>query len=131
MSEKDKYDEAIDWLVEHAGDEPSQYGTAQVSVVHGVWCTPSSYKNHHLNDAHCLFQFTGPNGSCGCLTQIRNERMRGPTPELTEEIRADDRIPVSVNALADLRDDELRAALQPFAEWQRRLDREIRQGATA
>lgn len=125
---RDKYDEAIDWLVEHADDTQCEEGR-----IIAAWGAPGE------EPGGCLFEYATPtnadgfrhlpHGDCGCLTLIR--RLHGPqyvawTPQLTAEIRADDRLPRDIDDIADLRGDELRAALQPFAEWQRRLDREIR-----
>jgi len=114
----DKYDEAIEWLVEHPDE------------LWPMWSGPSG------GDAGCLFEFCSaepdmsvvPNGEmCGCLVMIReSDTYSAWTPELTDEIRADDRLPRSFTDLKGLRGDALRAALQPFAEWQRRLDKEIR-----
>lgn len=117
----DKYDEDIEKIV--GSHDPAKIASA-------MW-----------DKARTLFQCATISGrpgvECGCLTQIRG----GPChrvamkPELADEIRDDDRLPTSV---CDLRlaisacksPDEIRAVLQPFAEWQRRLDREIR-GAVA
>ena len=123
----DKYDEAIEWLVANANDgERQEYG----SVVEYAW-------DDDEHSAHCLFQHAtvsgsheeyGHSGFCGCLTQIRQapfERFAA-TEDLSDEIAADERIPKDIRTLQDRRGDELRAALQPFAEWQRRLDKEIR-----
>ncbi len=72
-----------------------------------------------------LFQFATCGGKAegetyGCLTMIRNNvRYTAATPELTEEIRADKRIPINFTEIKP-------EHLPIFAEWQRRLDREIR-----
>lgn len=122
----DKYDEAIEWLVEHADER-----IRGESVIYRAWDDPYA-------DGHCLFLCATPTGhyafrgdlnDCGCLTQIRGsllEIYHAWTPELTAAIRADERIPVCIEEISNLRGEELRAALQPFAEWQRKLDREIR-----
>lgn len=124
----DKYDEAIEWLVEHADDETG----IRDNVIQLAWDLDDEFPM-----ALCLFQICSPSGLgsstpqgkiCGCLTQVRRTEntLDAWTPELTEAIRADERIPGRIEEISKLRDDELRAALQPFAEWQRRLDREIR-----
>lgn len=129
MSERDKYDEAIDWLV--ANPLCGEHETEFVTAVERAWNLP------RLSEmGGCLFIMATPSGeceeapsgmSCGCLTQIRRgDWAHAWTSELTEAIRADERIPAIPDDLFDLRGDELRTALQPFAEWQRRLDREIR-----
>jgi hypothetical protein len=54
---------------------------------------------------------------CGCLTQVRQGEPAA-TPELTDAIRADKRLPMRAH--------ELRMEhIDVFAEWQRRLDAEI------
>ena len=122
---KDKYDEAIDWLVANPTDDSGRESTFE------AWFLPHEDTPEFIAKAHCLFQFATPSGGedgdCGCLTQIRRGGSRTAwTQELTEAIAADSRIPSKAIDLKYLRGDKLRAALQPFAEWQRRLDREIR-----
>lgn len=55
---------------------------------------------------------------CGCLTLVRCGSMDAQTPELTDAIRADERLPLQV-------DDITREHLPVFAEWQRRIDKEL------
>lgn len=130
----DKYDEAIEWLVEHADDEVD----GVPSVIEAAW----DFDEDAAEPAMCLFQICSPSGfacdtpsgkACGCLTQVRRDEntLDAWTPSLTAEIRADERIPGNIRKIARLRGDKLRAALQPFAFWQRRLDREIRQPIAA
>jgi hypothetical protein len=131
----DKYDDAIEWLVAHADDPvPRDYEDYYDMFIEFVWSMASCWS------AECLFAYCTPNASvtttpsgqmCGCLTQIRRGDALAWTTELTAAIRDDDNIPASIESLSGLRGDELRAALQPFAFWQRRLDREIRQPALA
>lgn len=59
-----------------------------------------------------------PEGCCGCLTQVRAFEFGAETDELTAAIRADNRIPDNPRAIGVL-------DLPVFAEWQRRLDREL------
>ena len=81
-----------------------------------------------------LFRFASPCGetntpdgqAIGCLTQIREGidddtglEYVAWTPELTEEIRADKRIPLCETDIT-VKD------LPVFKEWQERLDKEIR-----
>ena len=55
---------------------------------------------------------------CGCLTQVKDRKYPAATPELTKAIQADDRIPtLPENITLDM--------LPVFAEWQRRLDKEL------
>lgn len=116
----DQYDEQIERLVK-----------ADESAIRCDW-----------NSANGLFQLatnTGrsakrPDGvMCGCLTLIRERwgcACVAWTDKLTAKIRADNSLPVSTDALLDdwnsLTIRERRAAIKPFAKWQRRLDREIR-----
>ena len=99
----DKYDEAIEYLTEN----PIEIADA--------WGGPSKYP------AGCLFNFCGIDDSShtyGCLTQVRAGIMKAQTPELTAEIAADNRIPVHEYDITP-------ADLPVFAEWQRRLDKEL------
>lgn len=60
-----------------------------------------------------------PNGAqVGCLTAVKFGNYEAWTPELTAAIRADSRIPSST-------DDITVAILPVFAEWQRRIDKEL------
>jgi len=128
----DKYDDAIEWLVEHADER-----FTGCSAVFAAWSYPDAGDPYGLTAAHVLFQaanasgYAAPGDRCGCITQIREGRNEATTADLTAAIRADARLPSRIRDIEKLRGDELRAALQPFAEWQRRLDREIRQPALA
>jgi hypothetical protein len=110
----DKYDEAIAFL------------TANPHKISECWMAPDNLL------AGELFQFVTPSGlydsndymteQCrkpGCLSQIRADRGLAWTPELTKEVKKDERIPA----------DEYQIGVEHlpvFAEWQRRLDKEIR-----
>lgn len=102
----DKYDKAIEYL------------TQNPDKIYINWMAS-------LGEAWCLFQSTGNDlNEYGCLTQIRSVGVLyiAPTPELTKAIRADERIPFSPsvgNQTITL------AHLPIFAEWQRRLDKEL------
>lgn len=104
MLMKDKYDEAMAYLFEHPEE------------IRDAWADPYDHV------AGCLFQYAtrGKPGifeGFGCLTMVRGV-CRAATQELTAAIRADERIPRSVeDATAD--------TLPVFAEWQRRLDKEL------
>lgn len=108
----DKYDKAIKYFNDH----PSQ--------IRGAWASPGTC------EGGALFMYASVSGTrklgCGCLTQIRgnvNLSAIGPKNmlmrDITDEIRNDDRIPVRS-------DDVSVDNLYVFAEWQRRLDKEIR-----
>lgn len=99
---KDKYDEAIDYL------------TANPTLVGEAWNDP------RRSPGGCLFIYAerGESNHCGCLTQVRKGILPAQTPKLTAEIRADERIPCYP---ADITIE----MLPVFAEWQRRLDREL------
>lgn len=82
-----------------------------------------------------LFKFCNEDGDipdeCGCLTQVRCGMRPAATPELTEAIRADERIPrnteqIYINGWNRKNRDERVELLRVFAEWQRRIDKEIR-----
>lgn len=105
----DRYDHAIDYLMRH----PEQ--------IEFAW----QFCNTHV--AGCLFQYVHgrkcKSRKCihGCLTMIRSqyhEYCNAPNEKLTTAIRADTRLPTDVN--------EIRLHHLPiFAEWQRKLDKEL------
>lgn len=110
----DKYDAAIEFLSKHP------------DLIMASWYDiPLSDRKDIINAhsiAHCLFQRCGP-ADCGCLTTIRGLYYAGNYPfaatdELTEAIQNDERIP------HDERYIEV-SHLPIFAEWQRRLDKEL------
>lgn len=102
---KDKYDRAIEYLTKHP------WKIAQ------AWINNPYYESRLAELAHALFQPCGD--GFGCLTQIRSDpNYRVPTPELKRAIRADKRIPKSPSAIKV-------SDLPVFAEWQRRLDKEL------
>lgn len=107
----DKYDEAVAHLTRH----PMQIGQA--------WRETTDHP------AGCLFSYVSPKGRlnkvppwvdhcCGCLTQVRNRDCVAWTEELTQAIQADDRIPGDVVRITA-------EDLPVFAEWQRRIDKEL------
>lgn len=122
----DKYDAAIQYLNDNPGE------------IHSAWQDPT---NH---EGGVLFQYATPTGSlmseqqikrikserlaleeipkfvdCGCLTQVRSGQMSAYTTQITSAIRADTSLPTHPQAIR-------LEHLPRFAEWQRRLDKEIR-----
>jgi hypothetical protein len=98
---RDKYDDAVEYLTAHPSD------------IRRAWDYP------HSHSAGCLFLQTGSGCTNGCLTQIRaNLEYRAPKNSITKAIRADARIPMNP-ADIDV------GSLPVFAEWQRRLDKEL------
>lgn len=97
----DKYDEAVAYL------------TARPDEIYDSWLCAES-----------LFQFVEPiDGNdekvCGCLTEIRGSYdICAWTDELTAAIRADERLPRNAEDITP-------AHLPVFAEWQRRIDKEL------
>ncbi len=110
----DKYDEAVEYLTDHPDE------------IYDAWgCGAEDEDDQPYVHAQCLFQFATRNGEWsvdyGCLTQIRvgfGEVEVEDNHQLTLEIRADERIP---SHGLDIRVEHLPV----FAEWQRRLDREL------
>lgn len=107
----DKYDKAIAYLIEHPEEVEDAWQLVRTC--------PGS----------CLFQFCSPTGTItvvntikiGCLTTVKAGYNPAFTPELTEKIRADERIPS--------KPDDIKPTLEgltPFAEYQREMDRTIR-----
>ena len=104
---KDKYDVAVEFLRQHPGE------------IEKAWLGPRD----HMSG--CLFEFAQKNPGemeigNGCLTMIRLHDFLGVPgrPDLTKEIRNDDRLPDG--------DSEITLKNLPvFAEWQRRLDVEL------
>lgn len=102
---KDKYDDAIAYLEKNPGE------------ILDAWGFPSTHS------AGCLFSYVGATNSrgdsCGCLTQVKSGDSPAKTARLTKAIRKDARIPERPQ------DIELKH-LQVFAEWQRRIDKELK-----
>lgn len=99
---KDAYDEAISYL------------RSNPDKIYKVWASP-------YRSAGILFQFATRDdstvGRSGCLTMIVNPSIKcnAETPELTEAIRKDSRIPHRPSDITI-------ESLEVFAEWQRKLD---------
>jgi hypothetical protein len=111
--EPDRYDKAIAYLEAH----PSEIASAWANPFFHPGGALFLYVTHNSGESIDLGR--GRFKLCGCLTQVRRGTRDAETEELTEEIRNDTRIPrdfdnVGINNLA------------VFAEWQRRLDRELR-----
>lgn len=120
---KDKYDNTIDWLC--SIDDPYE----RAAETRLQWGRGTS-----------LFQFATPDGRmkkradgywCGCLTMTCGNPNCDPawTEELTREIAADDLLPkhqTELRGIAFTGGIRFRQVLERMAEWQRRLDREIR-----
>ena len=108
MSERDQYDDAIDYLTAHPHEIDEAWGSAGSPMPH---------------EASCLFDYAGRPGDVrdgfqiGCLTQVRHGDSVAATQALTDEIAADERIPADSEDITVYH-------LPVFAEWQRRLDRE-------
>jgi hypothetical protein len=104
ISDFDKYHAAIIFL------------TAHPEYIENAWTTLKE------DIGGCLFQFASEDGSSdsmyGCLTQVKNEEREAETDALTEAIRADARIPWDFRSITPNN-------LHVFAEWQRRLDKEL------
>jgi hypothetical protein len=127
----DRYDVGINYLVRN----PAQLHDAWCD---GAWCdgaaTLCRSGDPELWDASRLFSFCRRRGPCssrnvGCLTQVHQDsscKVDGP-PELTEAVRADKRLPDSIDqdAFIGLRPSQRVEYLKPFAEWQRRFDKEL------
>lgn len=121
--EKDKYDVAEEYLLQFK-DDPESF----TQKADQAWSYPCKLFPEPTDIAHCLFQavsptgkaiYNLPGGTVGCLTQIRGIGYQAITPELTQEIKNDKRIPKTVDEITP-------ESLAVFKEWQRRLDKEIR-----
>ena len=108
---KDKYDKAIEFLTEC----PDQ--------ILNAWDYPE------IHEAGSLFQYVAMSssdyisesgGNIGCLTMIKKDPgfFVAKTKILTEEIIKDERMPDDANKITV-------DSLSVFAEWQRRIDKEL------
>ena len=124
---KDKYDEAVEYLTANPEFIKTAWGTAlcdREDLDHADGLTEEQRKETY-DKASCLFKNCGTSFSPGCLTQVAHDGRdirfcrKAETPELTEAIRLDkDRIPEDGDSI-EVKD------LQVFAEWRRRIDKEI------
>lgn len=112
----DKYDREIERLTgiyEREGRDAFQnevFNCWQVAGVLFAFATPYAHAKR------------ADHKQCGCLTMIRSHSPRGAnawTDELTAEIEADDRLPLSPQTTEPHH-------LQPLAERNRWLDRELK-----
>lgn len=113
----DKYDEAIAYLTKHPDAIQDAWQAGDVHEEAG--CLFVAVAPEHQLYGHSVPFTSG--GDCGCLTTIRCGDSRFAlawTKELTEAIRADERIPKDP-------DDITVEHLPIFAEWQRRIDKEL------
>lgn len=111
--ERDAYDDAVEYL------------TANPADIKSAWLVPPPWTSAEIAQAHCLFGHVTPDRQCmfdgrecGCITQIRGIEMSACRGDLTIAIREDSRLP-------DFSNDIKVEHLPIFAEWQRRLDREL------
>jgi hypothetical protein len=113
----DKYDEAIAYLTEHPEE------------IHDVWNNANFPCGR---PGECLFvPVTNTDDglfTCGCLTQVKQGIKEAETPALTAAIRVDKRIPTVI--VDDVKQTITRfditvESLPIFAEWQRRIDKEL------
>jgi hypothetical protein len=101
----DAYDQAVEYLTENP------------HMIYSAW-------NHAMSSfatkGSCLFVACSKefDERCGCLTMVRSMNAYAATPSLTKEIREDERIPFGARGIN-------RTNLSVFAEWQRRLDKEL------
>lgn len=112
--ERDAYDDAVEYL------------TANPERIDDAWWIRGSVRDPRTEAAKCLFRYVTPTGGpelsdgleCGCITQIRGIQRHAYTPGLTAEIRSDERLPKFSLDITP-------GNLPVFAEWQRRIDREL------
>jgi len=114
----DKYDKAVAYLTRHPGQIETTWGRALCSDYE----LDDDDKEAHKKAA-CLFTRCGDEDgkfqATGCLTQISHGAgVCAGTPELTKAIKADQRIPQNGEDI-EVGD------LSLFAEWRRRIDKEI------
>lgn len=103
----DRYDKAVKYLTEHPGEI---FDAWQAPMDHPGGCLFLFAQRETCRDKIPMF--------CGCLTQVRSG-CQAQTRELTEAIQADQRIPQDP---LDITVEHLPV----FAEWQARIDRELR-----
>ena len=111
----DKYDKAQAWLLA----QPNFHDAIAVAWHYN--------EEGEQSPGHCLFQYVSLSGTpvdvgdhafCGCLTQIAGGNHVATTEALTTAIRLDKRIPTGVRNIKQ-------EDLPVFAEWQRRIDKEL------
>jgi len=113
---RDRYDMAMEELLCISDEGEFQSAVAQ------AWGLPSRYPGGALFEYVQPIYEGGPGPraydgeSCGCLTQVKAGVHAAYTEKLTEQIRADYRIPHSWRYVT-------RKNLYVFAVWQRRIDK--------
>jgi len=124
MKKPDSYDHAIQKLL----DKHRETGHIALEM---AWNFPLTAPGG------CLFGFCSKNRGtesesasnsileCGCLTQVRHGEYSAETQKLTDAIRGDKRIPHNPVACEEDYQGDLKPILEVFAEWQRRLDKEL------
>lgn len=115
---KDKYDEAIEYLTKNPDEINDAWNYAST---HKAGCLFMACSPHISNgEIITLFPRREDRELCGCLTMVRKEggSYHAWTDDLTASIRADDRIPQNSEEIT-------LESLPVFAEWQRRLDKEL------
>lgn len=121
MSEqqRDEYDEAIDAFMELWNDTE---GVERLNLIRAAWSEPGASKMGVLFD-HTGWdgQHTREDALCGCLTQIKRHDGRpgkGLDDGFLVDLMADDDIPSSPLDISP-------ENVQAFAQWQRRVDKEL------
>lgn len=99
---KDRYDAAIEYFTEHPEE------------IRRAWTRAGTHP-HGKIFAFCTSSRGADFMNMGCPLMVRGGYYDAETTELTKEIRADDRIPKSVQHLG-------LETLPVLAEWQRKLD---------
>lgn len=118
MSTRDVYDEAIDELIRRVAANPMR---SEEEHADDAWCVGP----WHLPLFDYLSLSRNKDKDCGCLTQVKSEEqfnaingVRRIMVDLSNQIRADNRIPQSARAIVVTRD-----GLEVFAEYQREYDK--------
>jgi len=112
----DRYDIAIQQLLDAPNFEAAVY-----QAWNDPYNEPGGALFEHVrpqskgwSDNNFMRSHTG--GRCGCLTQIKDYQLSARTVELTEQIRADYRIPLTLKGVT-------KGNITVFAIWQRRIDK--------
>lgn len=105
---KDRYDIAIEYFTEHPNEIARAWGNWTFHEHGRLFC----FCTH---DCRAQFYSAESGKDFGCPLMVRGGMYDAETPELTEAIRNDERIPKDTS---DLRIETLPA----LAEWQRKLD---------
>lgn len=112
----DKYDRAIQWLLEQPDFDKATHNSWTDG---GIARVPGQYDLNLRSPAACLFAFCVPYGKRtteGCLTQIRaGDARQSYWPALTAAIQVDTRIPAYLYDIQPVH-------LPVFAEYQRIID---------